>query len=367
MLPSPPPDHGHKASSHHHRKPLFPSQGLTKLSRAKRSRQPALAHPRCSCRTALNEQLSDPPSVPADAGSATPRLSWKSSRGAASRVAPVLAPCCTRTAASSSRELGNLDVLGLRTAPADTATSLRRAPLGGRRPERRSELSLALALALALAPARASARYRDIGKARLLARYFTFLAFLSCAPRHWRASRRGARLLLVRGCALRRRQRLRRRRLEQRSRRRGERGEQISRGYAAAAAAWRRLVRGRPTPRVSSRRDPCALGLLLSALAVNARRRSRRRRLARARRRRRCPCAIEVTAGRAAARGLKSRRRLLGVGWLEAGRRRTRARGAFIARSTRFSARSLRALGGGYDGDGSLALGVSAVGSMCLR
>jgi hypothetical protein len=70
---------------------------------------------------------------------------------------------------------------------------------------------------------------------------------------------------------------------------------------------------------------------------------------------------FEVTARRAVARGLGSRRRLLGVGWLEAGRRRTRARGAIIARLSRFSARSLRALGGGYGSDDSLALGVGAV------
>jgi len=72
---------------------------------------------------------------------------------------------------------------------------------------------------------------------------------------------------------------------------------------------------------------------------------------------------FEVTARRAVARGLNSRRRLLGVGWLEAGRCRTRARDAIIARSARFSTHSLRALGGGYSGDDSLALGVSAVAS----
>ena len=64
------------------------------------------------------------------------------------------------------------------------------------------------------------------------------------------------------------------------------------------------------------------------------------------------------------ARGLGSRRRLRGVGWLEAGRRRTRARGAIIARSARLAARSLRALGGGHCGDDSLALGVGAVASV---
>ena len=47
-----------------------------------------------------------------------------------------------------------------------------------------------------------------------------------------------------------------------------------------------------------------------------------------------------MTAMRAVARGLGSRRRRLGVGWLEAGRGRTRARGAIIARSARFLARS---------------------------
>ena len=40
-----------------------------------------------------------------------------------------------------------------------------------------------------------------------------------------------------------------------------------------------------------------------------------------------------------------------------------RARGAIIARSARFSARSLHALGGGYGSDDSLALGVGAVAS----
>ena len=68
-----------------------------------------------------------------------------------------------------------------------------------------------------------------------------------------------------------------------------------------------------------------------------------------------------MAVGRAVARALGSRRRLLGVGWLETGRRRTRARDAIIARSARLSARLLRALGGGYGGDGSLALSVSAV------
>ena len=77
-------------------------------------------------------------------------------------------------------------------------------------------------------------------------------------------------------------------------------------------------------------------------------------------------CIFEVTARRAVARGLGSRRRLLGVGWLEAGRRRTRARDAIIAYSARISERSLHALGG-YGGDDSLALGVSAVASAYLR
>ena len=76
---------------------------------------------------------------------------------------------------------------------------------------------------------------------------------------------------------------------------------------------------------------------------------------------------FEVTAGRAVARELGSRRRLLGVGWLDAGRRRTRARGAIIARSARVSARFLCALCGGYGGDDSLALDASAVASVCLR
>ena len=100
---------------------------------------------------------------------------------------------------------------------------------------------------------------------------------------------------------------------------------------------------------------------------MRARRRLRRRRLARARRQRRRLCVFEVTARRAVARELGSRRQLLGVGWLEAGRRRTRARDAIISRSARFSTRLLRALGGGYGGDESLALGVSAVASTCLR
>ena len=76
---------------------------------------------------------------------------------------------------------------------------------------------------------------------------------------------------------------------------------------------------------------------------------------------------FEMVAGRAVARGLGSRRWLLGVGWLEAGRRHTRARGAVIARSARFATRLLRALGGSYAGNDSLALGVSAVASVCLR
>ena len=79
---------------------------------------------------------------------------------------------------------------------------------------------------------------------------------------------------------------------------------------------------------------------------------------------RRYLCAFEVTAGRAVARVLGSQRRLLGVGWLDAGRRRTRARGAIIAYSARFSARFLCALCGGYGGDDPLALGVSAVASL---
>ena len=44
-----------------------------------------------------------------------------------------------------------------------------------------------------------------------------------------------------------------------------------------------------------------------------------------------------------------------------------RARDAIIARSARFSTRLLRALGGGYGGDDSLVLGVSATASVCLR
>ena len=76
---------------------------------------------------------------------------------------------------------------------------------------------------------------------------------------------------------------------------------------------------------------------------------------------------FEVTARRAVARGLWSRRRRLGVGWLEAGRGRTRARGAIIARPARLSARFLCTLDGGYGGDDSLALGVSAVASVCFE
>ena len=52
------------------------------------------------------------------------------------------------------------------------------------------------------------------------------------------------------------------------------------------------------------------------------------------------------------------------VGRLDDGRRRTRARGAIIAHSARFSARFLCALCGGYGGADSLALGVSAVASV---
>ena len=63
------------------------------------------------------------------------------------------------------------------------------------------------------------------------------------------------------------------------------------------------------------------------------------------------------------ARRLGSRRRLLGVGGPEAGRRRTRARDATITHSGHFSARASRAFDGGYGGDDSLALGVSAVAS----
>jgi len=76
---------------------------------------------------------------------------------------------------------------------------------------------------------------------------------------------------------------------------------------------------------------------------------------------------FEVTARRAVARGLWSRRRRLGVGWLEAGRGRTRARGAIIARPARLSARFLCTLDGGYGGVDSLALGVSAVASVCFE
>ena len=54
---------------------------------------------------------------------------------------------------------------------------------------------------------------------------------------------------------------------------------------------------------------------------------------------------------------------MLGIGWLDAGRRRTRARGANIAHSARFTAHSLRAIGIGYGGDDSRSLGVSAVAS----
>jgi len=50
---------------------------------------------------------------------------------------------------------------------------------------------------------------------------------------------------------------------------------------------------------------------------------------------------FEVTAMRAVARGLGSRRRQLGVGCLEAGRGCTRARGAIIALPARLSARFL--------------------------
>ena len=77
-----------------------------------------------------------------------------------------------------------------------------------------------------------------------------------------------------------------------------------------------------------------------------------------------------MTAGRAMARGLgsRSRRRLLGVGWLEAdaarehasSRRKHRDLGSLLGAL-------LRALGGGYGGDVSLALGVGAVASVFLR
>jgi len=76
---------------------------------------------------------------------------------------------------------------------------------------------------------------------------------------------------------------------------------------------------------------------------------------------------FEVTARRALARGLGSQRRRLGVGWLEAGQGRTRARGAIIARSARRSARFLYTRGGGYGGDDTLALGVSADASECVE
>ena len=66
------------------------------------------------------------------------------------------------------------------------------------------------------------------------------------------------------------------------------------------------------------------------------------------------------------ARGLGSQRRLLSVGWFESAdaarkldARSSRARLAFW--------RPLRALGGGYGDDDSLALGASTVASVCLR
>ena len=60
----------------------------------------------------------------------------------------------------------------------------------------------------------------------------------------------------------------------------------------------------------------------------------------------------------------RSRWRLLGVGGLEAGHRRTRARSTIIARSARFLTRLLRASGGGYGGGDSLALGVGAIATV---
>jgi hypothetical protein len=68
------------------------------------------------------------------------------------------------------------------------------------------------------------------------------------------------------------------------------------------------------------------------------------------------------------ARGLgsQSRRGLLGVGWLEADAAACELK--THTHSARLSARScLCALGGGYGGDDSLALGVSAVASVRLR
>ena len=129
----------------------------------------------------------------------------------------------------------------------------------------------------------------------------------------------------------------------------------------AAAVAWRRLARRRPTPLASSRRD-IALSARISArfkcahgggyggddsrsLGVSA-------------------VASEVSAqGTRSQTGLGSRRRLLGVGWLDAGRRRSQIRDAIIALSDRFSAPFECALVGGYGGDDSRSLGVSAVAS----
>ena len=130
-------------------------------------------------------------------------------------------------------------------------------------------------------------------------------------------------------------------------------GCMASAGWRSADAARELEARSSRT-RLASRRARCARSAAATAATTRSPSASAP-----------SPLRVEVTARRAVARGLGSRRRLLGVGRLEAGRRRTRARGAIIARSARFSARSLRALGGGYGGDDSLALGVGAVASMC--
>ena len=60
---------------------------------------------------------------------------------------------------------------------------------------------------------------------------------------------------------------------------------------------------------------------------------------------------------------MSSRQILLGDGWLEAGRRRTRARVQLFVRSARLTVRMVGALGGGGGCGDSLALCVGAVGS----
>ena len=128
----------------------------------------------------------------------------------------------------------------------------------------------------------------------------------------------------------------------------------------AAAAAWRRLAGGRPTPHASSRRDRCALGSLgarsLRALGGGH-----------------CgddSLALGVGAVASGGDGVTCDGDGTRVAAAAAWRRPAGCRPTPPASSRRdrcalgsLGARSLRAPGGGHCGDDSLALGVGAVAS----